>query len=64
MLLETTKVNTRYGKRTFDYAGPRLWNALPPEVRKEEGIDRYKKKVKTILFADTGKFLRQAFPYN
>ena len=29
LLLETKKVNTRYGKRTFDYVGPKFWDALP-----------------------------------
>ena len=27
--LETEKVFTRFGLRTFAYAGPRLWNSLP-----------------------------------
>ena len=50
LLLETKKVKTKYGKRTFDYAAPRLWNALPPEVRKEEDLQVFKKLVKTLLF--------------
>ena len=29
LLLETKRVNTKYGRHTFDYAGPKLWNALP-----------------------------------
>ena len=64
LLLKTKKVNTRYGKRTFDYAGPRLWNAVPPKLRKEENIDKFKKQLKTLLFVETGELLRRAFPYN
>ena len=64
LLLETIAVKTKYGKRTFDFAAPRLWNALPPEVRKEGVIDKFKKIVKTILFQDTEGFLKRAFKYN
>ena len=60
--LETTKVTTKYGRRTFGYAGPRLWNALPLEIRTEEEIGCFKRKVKTLLFTDKD-FERKAFPY-
>ena len=63
LLLVTTNVKTKYGKRTFQYAGPRLWNALPPEVRKIEKVDVFKKHVKTILFADVEGFKRKAYLY-
>ena len=35
-LLDTKSFNnTQYGRRTFSYAGPRLWNALPLNIRTE-----------------------------
>ena len=46
LLLEPKNVKTKHGKRTFDYAGPRLWNSLPLYVRKEENIEKFKKYVK------------------
>ena len=64
LLLETRKVQTKYGKRTFEYAGPRLWNALPLEVRTEEKRECFKKRIKTMLFKDTEGFKRKAFQYN
>ena len=64
LLLATKKVNTVYGRRTFEYAGPKLWNALPLDVRTEENIDVFKKRVKTILFADSDGFCKKAFCYN
>ena len=64
LLLETVRVKTKHGKRTFKYAGPRLWNALPLHVRTEEKIEEFKKLVKTILFSDTEGFIKQAFKYN
>ena len=64
MQLEVKYARTKYGKRTFDYAGPRLWNALPPPVRKEDDIEQFKKQVKTMLFTDTVGFLKKASQYN
>ena len=61
--LETKKVHTKYGKRTIEYAGPRLWNALSVDVRKVQKIDLFKKEVKTMLFRDTEGFVRKAFMY-
>ena len=63
LLLETRKVKTKHGERTFEYAGPRLWNALPVHVRSEEKIVEFKTKVKTILFVDTEGFKKRAFKY-
>jgi hypothetical protein len=62
--LESRNAKTKYGKRSFDYAAPRLWNALTKEMRMEEDVDQFKKQVKTLLFVDTNGFLKKAFPYN
>ena len=63
LLLETMKVSTKYGRRTFAYAGPRFWNALPLETRLEEKIQSFKRLIKTMLFTDTEGFKRSAFRY-
>ena len=64
LMLETRKVKTKYGRRTFEYAGCRLWNALPLDVRMEEKIENFKKQIKTLLFKDTEGFKRKAFLYD
>ena len=64
LLLETTSYITKFGKRSFKYAGPRLWNALPLEIRTEPVIDKFKKRIKSILFTDFNGFYKKAFPYN
>ena len=64
LLLETKSVKTKYGKRTFDYAAPRLWNALPLHMRMEEDIDSFKKQLKTLLFDGTEELKRRATMYN
>ena len=63
-MLEVKNARTKFGKRTFDYAAPRLWNALSKDMRKEDDVEEFKKNVKTLLFSDTRGFLRKAFCYN
>ena len=57
-------MNSKYGRRTFEYVGPRLWNALPLKVRTEERIDNFKRQVKTILFDGTEEFKQITFQYD
>ena len=64
LMLEVKNARTKFGKRTFDYAAPRLWNALSKDMRKEDDVEEFKKNVKTLLFSDTRGFLRKAFCYN
>ena len=61
--LETRKVSSKFGRRTFEYAGPRLWNSLPLNLRTEENIVRFKGQLKTLLFTDAERLKRTAFQY-
>ena len=63
LLLEAVNAKTKYGRRRFHFVGPRLWNALPVEIRKEKKIDVFKTKVKTLLFKDAEGFKKLAFKY-
>lgn len=38
------------GERRFAVLGPRLWNALPTNIRMEENHQAFRKKLKTFLF--------------
>ena len=62
--LKTCFRKTTYGRRTFAYNAPRLWNALPLHIRTEESLDTFKKAVKTLLFQDTDGFKAKAFMYH
>ena len=62
-MLEVKYVKTKYGRRTFDFLGPRLWNALPLDVRMEQKIDTFKNRVKTILFDGTEELKSRAWRY-
>ena len=64
LMLETRSVKTKYGRRTFEYAGPRLWNALPLELRMMDSIETFKKQLKTLLFKDAIGLKQRAFKYN
>ena len=63
LMLVTPSCKTKHGKRTFDFVGSRLWNALPLHVRIESSIEQFKKQVKTILFDNTQTFKQKAFQY-
>ena len=45
-----TIARTRHGERCLSNAMAKEWNTLPPDVRNEESIYIFKKKLKTLLF--------------
>ena len=63
MKLEVIAVKTKHGERTFAYAAPRLWNALPLEMRTIEKIETFKSKLKTLLFTGADGLKGRAFRY-
>ena len=63
-ILEVREFQTSYGERAFSVCGPRLWNALPYELRIVEDVEVYKKKVKTLLFDGADGLKKSAFKYN
>ena len=51
-LLVIPKVNRKtHGEASFQYYGPRLWNALPEELRAAENVHIFKSRLKTHLFS-------------
>jgi hypothetical protein len=49
-LLEIPRVAKNAGTQAFSVAGPRLWNALPPNLRLCPSVSVFKKDLKTFLF--------------
>ena len=50
-LLSTKKSRlVTFGDRSFEVAAPRLWNALPIDLRECDSVDIFKKHLKTHLF--------------
>ena len=62
LMLKTKVAHTLYGKRTFGWAAPRLWNALPYNYRSVDNTESFKHIIKTYLFQNTQKLLCKAFP--
>ena len=57
----TRKLDVKYcnglmGERAISVSGPKLWNALPQEIRLETSTDDFKKRLKTFLFKDADRF--------
>ena len=48
--LNVPRCSTMIGDRAFSSAGPRLWNALPVELRLSNTLDRFKSQLKHLLF--------------
>ena len=51
LLTSTTYKTINYGGRSFSYAAPRLWNALPLDIRESTNLETFKRKLKTHLFS-------------
>lgn len=56
LMLKTCIAKSKYGEKRFSYCGPRLWNKLPVEIKKEDKIDVFKTKIKTLLFTKPDVF--------
>ena len=49
MKLEEQRVYTRFGTRSFEHIGPKLWNLLSKEIRNEQDTIVFKKRLKSYL---------------
>ena len=52
-LVEPIIAQSKFSNRCFTFAAPRLYNALPVEVRQAETIESFKNKLKTFLFTQS-----------
>jgi hypothetical protein len=57
LLVEKRSKLKTYGDRAFSVAAPRLWNALPLELRKCECLNSFKSSLKTVLFKQAFKLI-------
>ena len=50
-MLAVPKTKTKlYGDRSFAAKAPRLWNALPVDIKNSEPVNIFKSKVRRLLF--------------
>ena len=57
------RCNSRSGDRAFSCAGPRLWNALPVDLRMINTLDKFKSQLKHLLFSSFHKYKFQVNVY-
>jgi len=51
LLLDCPWFSNEYGKRSFSYLAPTVWNDLPLDTRLSPTADTFKRRLKTVLFA-------------
>ena len=44
------RTHNKFGDRSFGAAGPRMWNSLPPHLRRDMKFAHFKRQLKTFLF--------------
>ena len=49
-LLVIPEVDNNYGKRSFYFAGPSMWNSLPESLRSLDSLSAFKSRLKAHLF--------------
>ena len=49
MKLVLPKPRTEFKKKRFSYAGAKIWNNLPENVRCNENLDGFKRYLKSLL---------------
>ncbi len=48
--LQTIRTKKQFGARSFQYAGAKMWNELPENIKRSESLVVFKKKLKTHMF--------------
>ena len=61
--LKVPRTSTRYGDRAFSNCAPRLWNALPLDIRSSNSISYFRSHLKHVLFSNFDTFISQANIY-
>ena len=48
--LDIPNIKLEYGRRSFSYCGPKIWNSLPAHLKTDITLNSFKSKLKTFLF--------------
>ena len=57
LTLKYVFMNTTFGRRSFSYAAPKLWNHLPLALRLSQSLENFKSQLKTFLFSSFHQYL-------
>lgn len=61
--LVVPRTKSRAGDRAFSCVGPRLWNALPADIRMIDGLDGFKSHLKHLFFSSFTQYKLQVNIY-
>ena len=61
--LQLVFMDSAYGRRSFQYVAPRLWNQLSIATRKLKSLENFKSKIKYLLFNNFDGFMRSVHRY-
>ena len=53
ILVKPHKNYVAYGKRSYSYVAPTMWNRLPRYIRESDSIETFKRQLKHHLFTTT-----------
>ena len=56
-------MNTTFGRRSFSYVAPKLWNHLPENIRLSPSLSNFKTKLKTFLFNNYDNYMNSVNRY-
>ena len=48
---DVPRMNTAFGQRSIVYLGPTIFNRIPVEIKEEENINRFKRKIRHWLLS-------------
>ena len=51
-LLDQPRCATAFGGRAFAVTAPRIWNAIPLDIRSAPSVDAFRRQLKTYLFSN------------
>lgn len=63
LLLDVPRSRSKVGDRAFSRVGPRLWNALPKDIRLIESLDRFKSQLKHLLYSSFAQYKQKVNIY-
>ena len=58
-ILSVPRTHTTFADRAFSVAGPKLWNALPIDIRLSTTLDNFKSSLKTYFFTRFDSFINE-----
>ena len=63
MTLNYVFMKTTFGRRSFSYVAPKLWNQLPIHIRLSPTLSNFKSQLKTFIFTNFNVYINSVYRY-